>query len=117
MNPIIFTVLIIVMESGKLTDFDLVINSPNPCPIDIVISVAIKGANFNRIIVTVEIPSIGETHTETILLSDGKTGSKTFTFSSIPNDVVKQDMDIILTASYGYSVEDSSRIIHVAEAI
>ena len=73
--------------------------------------------DFNRVVVTVEIPSIGETHTETILLSDGKTGSKTFTFSSIPNDVVKQDMDIILTSTYGYSVEDSSRIIHVSEAI
>ncbi|MCK5177029.1 MAG: hypothetical protein KAQ92_04850 [Candidatus Aenigmarchaeota archaeon] len=76
---------------------------------------SLGSGEFNRVDVTVEIPSIGELHTETILLSDGKTGSKTFTFTNIPNDVVKQDMDIILRTTYGYSVDASTRFMQVSE--
>ncbi|RLG14883.1 MAG: hypothetical protein DRN66_00770 [Candidatus Nanohalarchaeota archaeon] len=72
---------------------------------------------FNRVEVTVKIPSIGETHTGTILLSDGKTGSKTFTFSNIPNDVVKQDMDIIFKTTYGYSVDASTRFMQIEDSL
>ena len=72
---------------------------------------------FNRLNVTVNIPSIGEKHEGEILLGNGKIGSKTFIFSKIPNDVIKQDVDIIITTTYGYSVDASTRFMQVEDSL